>query len=45
MRKLILALAALTLTTCGCGMFDRRPSQSYYLPVSPSVPATLPTGP
>lgn len=43
MRKLILALATISMTACGCCMFDRRPS-SYYEPVSPSVPATLVTG-
>ena len=34
MRKLILALAAVALTSCGCCLFRDDCSRSYYRPVS-----------
>jgi hypothetical protein len=44
MRRLILALAAVALTTCGCcRLFCDR--ASYYQPVQPAVPAPPPAGP
>ena len=41
MRKIILALAAVTLFVCGCRLFrDDRPSRSHYEPSAPGAPAS-----
>jgi hypothetical protein len=45
MRKLVLALAAVTLSTAGCRLFrDDRPSRSHYESAPASAPAALPLG-